>query len=119
MPWGASVREEWETVFRSSGPWDRLTVPQLSLAPESQGLIQEQGGGCREGAAGRWLAEPRVGIIFLLKLRFLHSGIVRPRQPVGSEAAGRSLSKDGQKPLLSPETERQGKKTRRGAQLGP
>lgn len=39
-------------MLRSFGPWDRLTVPQLSLAPGSQGLIQKQEGGCRE-VAGR------------------------------------------------------------------
>lgn len=48
----SSVGAKWETSSRSSGPWDRLTVPQVSSAPESQGLMQ---------GAGRRLAEPECG----------------------------------------------------------
>lgn len=43
---------------------------------------------------GQRLAEPLgLGIIFSLEWHLLHSSIVGPRQPAGSEATGRSQAK--------------------------
>lgn len=86
MPWGFQCQGKGDMGdgIQKLQALGQAGCSQVSLAAETQGLIQ---------GWGRGWQNPSLGTIFSLEWHLPHSSIVRPRQPAGSEASVRSQAK--------------------------